>query len=183
MPGSQPVTTSTASDINVAKQLAVEARIANEKKSLLVAYLLWLFLFPIGIQNFYVGRTKTGVLELVLAIVLVPLFLLALVSALAGDTSDTAQAVATSTFVLLVLMGCCWLWDLFTLPFAVHKHANKLREKLYRDYGIVEKEIHHFTPPEIREHEPQMSSQSIPQSQPQAQAPQRRMPPAYNRDE
>ncbi len=46
------------------KQMVIEAN----RKSVGVAYLLWLFLGGFGVHRFYAGSTKAGVMQLVLAI-------------------------------------------------------------------------------------------------------------------
>jgi TM2 domain-containing membrane protein YozV len=47
------------------EQLAVvEQRIANENKSTALAYVFWLFTGILGIHNFYIGRLKLGIVEL-----------------------------------------------------------------------------------------------------------------------
>ncbi|MBV7259368.1 TM2 domain-containing protein [Erythrobacter crassostreae] len=46
------------------KQMVFEAN----RKSMGIAYLLWLFLGFFGVHRFYAGSTKTGVMQLVLAL-------------------------------------------------------------------------------------------------------------------
>jgi TM2 domain-containing membrane protein YozV len=50
--------------LSVEQLTYIEARLANEKKSVVVAYLLWFFLGWFGAHNFYMGRTLYGVLQL-----------------------------------------------------------------------------------------------------------------------
>lgn len=54
--------------LSTQEQLLVEQRLANEKKSTGVAYLLWFFLGGLGGHRFYLGRSGTGALMLVLTI-------------------------------------------------------------------------------------------------------------------
>lgn len=51
-------------DENAHKQMVFEAN----RKSVGIAYLLWLFLGAFGVHRFYAGATKTGIMQLVLAI-------------------------------------------------------------------------------------------------------------------
>ena len=44
--------------------VVVEQRIANENKSTALAYVFWLFTGILGIHNFYIGRLKLGLVEL-----------------------------------------------------------------------------------------------------------------------
>lgn len=50
-------------------QILIEHRVANEAKSVGVAYALWLFLGLIGVHRFYLGRKGTGLAMLALTIV------------------------------------------------------------------------------------------------------------------
>lgn|SRR5699024_9970757 len=44
------------------KQLSiVNSELENQKKSMLVAYLIWFFLGGLGVHRFYVGKTGSGV--------------------------------------------------------------------------------------------------------------------------
>ena len=49
--------------------MLVEQRLANDKKSTAVAYVLWFFLGGLGAHRFYLGRTGSAVGMLVLTIV------------------------------------------------------------------------------------------------------------------
>lgn len=48
--------------------ILVEQRLANDKKSTLVAYLLWFFLGGFGVHRFYLGKTGSGAIMLGLLI-------------------------------------------------------------------------------------------------------------------
>ncbi|ETD88999.1 TM2 domain-containing protein [Rhodobacter capsulatus] len=48
--------------------ILVEQRLANDKKSTLVAYLLWFFLGGFGVHRFYLGKSGSGAIMLVLMI-------------------------------------------------------------------------------------------------------------------
>lgn len=50
-------------------QMLIETRLMNEKKSTLVAYLLWLFLGTLGIHHFYMGNTLLGIVYIILGII------------------------------------------------------------------------------------------------------------------
>lgn len=51
-----------ALDIN--EQILIEARLANEGPSLVLAYLFWLFLGIVSAHRFYLGRPKTAILQI-----------------------------------------------------------------------------------------------------------------------
>jgi TM2 domain-containing membrane protein YozV len=76
----------------------VETRLTNEAKSVLVAYILWIFLGGIGMHNFYIGRIMLGICEAILCLLgfififaaglgvifLVPLAVLLFIACLSG---------------------------------------------------------------------------------------------------
>ncbi len=75
--------------ISVQEQMLIEQRVTNDAKSLGVAYLLWVFLSGLGAHRFYLGRTGSAIIMVVLfvlgiitgGILLVPLFIWALIDA------------------------------------------------------------------------------------------------------
>jgi TM2 domain-containing membrane protein YozV len=54
--------------LSTQQQMLVEQRLANDKKSTGVAYLLWFFLGGFGAHRFYLGKTGSAVAMLVLTI-------------------------------------------------------------------------------------------------------------------
>lgn len=50
--------------ISIDQQLLVEARVANEQKSQMAAYGLWLFLGIISAHRFYLGRPLSAILQI-----------------------------------------------------------------------------------------------------------------------
>lgn len=52
---------------NVQQQLLIEQRVANESKSQLVAYLLAILLWGLGVHRMYLGRWASGIVMLVLS--------------------------------------------------------------------------------------------------------------------
>lgn len=51
--------------MDVDKQLLIEARIANDRKSVGVAYALWFFLGIISAHRFYMGKPVSAILQVV----------------------------------------------------------------------------------------------------------------------
>jgi TM2 domain-containing membrane protein YozV len=119
---------------------AVETRVASERKSTGLAYVLWFFLGTLGIHNFYLGRTVLGLVQ-VACFVLGPLSmilgLLGIVFSTAGDPgqepSTAGLAIGSLGFltgiIAAVVLGVTLLVDLFTIPSAVTKHADSLRRR------------------------------------------------------
>ena len=113
-------------------QLAVEARVANEKKSTGLAYLLFFLLGSIGVHNFYLGRGGLGALQLVcfgLGSVLVGV---AAAQEQSGRSSDAVGFLlaAVVAWLVWVMWGVSLLVDLFVIPSAVQRHTAALREQV-----------------------------------------------------
>lgn len=51
--------------------MVVEARVANEQKSVGVAYALWFFLGILSLHRFYLGRPGTAILQILSYFILV----------------------------------------------------------------------------------------------------------------
>lgn len=49
---------------NLDKYMVVEARVANEQKSAVVAYALWFFLGILSLHRFYLGRPVSAILQI-----------------------------------------------------------------------------------------------------------------------
>jgi len=52
-------------------QILIETRIANEGPSIVVAYLLWLFLWFVSAHRLYLGRPGTAILQILSYFVLI----------------------------------------------------------------------------------------------------------------
>lgn len=52
--------------MDMQSKIYAEQRYANEKKSMLVAYLLWFFLGWLSFHRFYLGKPGTAVLQIIL---------------------------------------------------------------------------------------------------------------------
>ncbi len=104
--------------ISVDRQLLVEARIANESKSVLTAYAVWFFLvfFECTGSTFNPGRLFMIVLTIGGFVVM-----------LSGSALGALLAISAVIF----------LADLFLIPGMVERHRNELREKLSAHYAQV----------------------------------------------
>ena len=78
------------------------------KKSDLVAYLLWFFLGYLGVHRFYLGRTGSGIAMLLISVVSVPLCLIAI------------------GFAGLLVIGIWWLIDALLIPGMTRDYNNRL---------------------------------------------------------
>jgi TM2 domain-containing membrane protein YozV len=99
----------TPNDINAAQQMM---RYDANKKTALIAYLLWFFAGYLGAHRFYLGRTISGLIMLVL-------FLLSCVGML-----------ILVGFIGLAVIGLWWLIDGFLIPGMISAANNKLINSL-----------------------------------------------------
>lgn len=63
----------SGTSLDLAQKLLIEHRVANERPSQAVAYLLWLFTWMLGGHRFYLGRSGSAIAMLVLSITVVGL--------------------------------------------------------------------------------------------------------------
>lgn len=79
-----------------------------QKKSVLVAYLLWWFLGSFGAHRFYLGKTGSAVAMLIIMLISIPAMFI-----LIG-------------FVGIAVIGVWWLVDAFLIPGIAKIHNMKL---------------------------------------------------------
>jgi hypothetical protein len=122
-PRTAPPAVEQAYEISTEQLLLIEARVANEKKSVGLAYLLWFFLGALGIHNFYLGKILLGLFELLGGIVAIGLLV---TGALAGGA---AGGLAFLGLLCLIVWGAAYIVDLFLIPRRVRLHSQRLRER------------------------------------------------------
>ncbi|RWA59460.1 TM2 domain-containing protein [Mesorhizobium sp.] len=105
-------------NLSTQEQILIEQRVANEAKSAGVAYLFWFFLGALGAHRFYLGRTGTGIAELLL-------FIFGWMTIVAGVGA-----------VLLLGLGIWVLVDAFLIPGMVQAHKAEVRKRLGMDVLI-----------------------------------------------
>ena len=97
---------------DIQRQMLLEMRVSNEKKSVGLAYVLWFFLGLLGVHNFYLGSTGLGSFQLFGGLGSVILFF-------------------SGSPLIGVLLFCAWLvsfiLDLFLIPARARRHSNSLR--------------------------------------------------------
>lgn len=101
--------------LNTQEKILIEQRVANEAKSVGVAYLLLIFLGSLGAHRFYLGATGTAVTMLLL-------FIVGLVTSFIGIG-----------LVFLAIVGIWWIVDLFLIPGIVQAHKETVRARLTSD--------------------------------------------------
>lgn len=92
--------------------LYVEQRIANEKKSEILAYVLWFFLGWFGVHRMYLGRWATGVMMTVLAL---------------------GAMIPFLGLIPLVILGIWWFLDLFLTHAMIDEDVRQMRRSFAND--------------------------------------------------
>lgn len=105
--------------LSTQQQMLIEQRLSNDKKSTLVAYLLWFFLGFFGAHRFYMGRPGSAVAQLALA-------LIGLVTAFIGVG-----------LVLLLVWGVWVLVDAFLIPGMIDRDTRDRRMQLSNELALV----------------------------------------------
>lgn len=101
--------------ISTQEQMLIEQRVTNEAKSTGAAYLIWFFLDGLGGHRFYLGKTGSAVVMLILFVV----GLATLVVAVGG--------------ILLVIVGIWALVDAFLIPGMIQQQKDEVRRRLTMD--------------------------------------------------
>ena len=108
--------------LSTQQQQLVEQRVANDAKSMLVAYLLAIFLGGLGVHRFYLGRTNSGIVMLVMCIV------------------GWLTAAFVIGLVLLIPLAIWLLVDLFLIPGMVEADKRNLRARVSQELSIMSSE-------------------------------------------
>ncbi len=131
-----------------------QIRYDADKKSKLVAYLLWFFLGAFGAHRFYAKRVLTGFIQLLMWAGAVALMVIAMMPAwdslqksaeadAAGTPDPALQQAATEAMAavvqspmylgglaLLAIFGIWWLVDAFLIPGWIRRHNEALLASL-----------------------------------------------------
>lgn len=59
--------------LDLQQQAYIEARLTNEGPSMLLAYVLWIFLGLLSAHRFYLGRPKSAIIQILLCLIAVGL--------------------------------------------------------------------------------------------------------------
>ena len=97
------------------RRILVETTVANNKKSVGIAYLLWFFFGAFGGHNYYVGKPMLGAAQA-----------FGYILAWAMYFSDSP---VLST-LLFIAVGISLVFDLCFIPGRIYAHTEKMRESL-----------------------------------------------------
>ena len=98
--------------------MLIEAEVTRNKKSLIVAYLLWLFLGGLGGHDFYTRKIMFGIGKIVLTVL--------------GLACLTA--FPPLSLVCFVVLSIWFFLDLFLIPGRIRKIEANTRERLTKQY-------------------------------------------------
>lgn len=108
---------------------AVELRVANERKSAGLAYVLLVFTNGLGIHNLYLGKWGRAIVEILLTV----FGFIFMVAGFVSDNKD-AQAVLVLGLILTGFNGLMLIWDLFSIPRYVRRHSELIRNRVINEY-------------------------------------------------
>ena len=97
------------------ERILIEHRIANDGKSIIVAYLLLIFFGGFGAHRFYLGRTGSAVAQLLLFIL------------------GWLTLVFVVGFVLLLVVGIWVIVDIFLVPGIIQSQKDSMRQRLTQE--------------------------------------------------
>jgi hypothetical protein len=111
-----------SAQLSVAQLQLIESRIANERKSLGLAYLLWFLFGPWGVCNWYLGKPRLAVLQIAGGILGGVLFMI-------GGQLIAPSLVSFVGLLILAAWVLLFLADLFLIPRRAKAHSDRLRHQ------------------------------------------------------
>jgi TM2 domain-containing membrane protein YozV len=105
--------------LSTQQQILVEQRLANEKKSAAVAYLLWFFLPAFAVHRFYLGSPGIAAAQIAL---------------FWGGLLLSAVLIGIP---LLIVFGIWWIVDAFLINGLVAKDAAEKRARLMNEVALT----------------------------------------------
>jgi TM2 domain-containing membrane protein YozV len=105
--------------LSTQQQMLVEQRLANEKKSTGISYLLWFFLGAFGAHRLYLGKIGS-------AIAMICLF-----------WGGAVLSLILVGYVLLLAYGIWWLVDAFLIPGMVERDAQQRRLRIAQEVDAL----------------------------------------------
>lgn len=116
----------------------IEARLQNERKSLVLAYVFWLCLGTFGAHHWYLGRKRWAILYTSCVILMTVSVLFRGATNTMGFDTASVTSILSAIPILIVSFGL--LLDLFWMPRYTREAIEKKRSELieqYRQNGYV----------------------------------------------
>jgi TM2 domain-containing membrane protein YozV len=105
--------------LSTQQQMLVEQRLTNDRKSTGTAYVLWLFVGFLGGHRFYLGRSGSGVAQLVLTIL------------------GWLTLVFGIGLLFLLIVGVWVLVDAFLIPGMIEADTAAKRLRISSEVGLM----------------------------------------------
>jgi len=128
--------------LTVEQQILIEQRIANDGKSMLVAYILWFFFYGLAAHRFYLGHIRSAIVMLVMSVLGAILALGGVMVLQAWPDTPPDMAGMTVFLIGFFLLGIVLVWaviDAFLIPGMVRQQRAALRQKLTSYYKRYKK--------------------------------------------
>lgn len=107
------------------KQLSIlNSEMEKHKRSVGLAYVLFIFFGSIGVHKFYIGKILWGIVYFLIGVLGWLTILTSGVAAIADD-AEAASGLGTFGIICLVVLGILLLIDLFTIPRQINKKLEK----------------------------------------------------------
>lgn len=114
------------------KQLSIlNSEMEKHRRSVGLAYVLFIFFGSIGVHKFYIGKTLWGVIYFILGVLGWITLFTGGIAAIAEDTGAAAGLGAFGIFCLIIL-GILLFIDLFTIPRQINKKYEKAEEEVIK---------------------------------------------------
>ncbi|MCH5520360.1 TM2 domain-containing protein [Pseudomonas syringae] len=98
----------------IQSEMLIEQKVANSQKSTGVAYLLWFFLGGFGGHRFYLGKTGTAVVQLIITL------------------------IGCFTLIPLIITGIWLLIDAFLIPAIIRENTDGLRHQARLEVALLQ---------------------------------------------
>lgn len=105
--------------LSTEQQMLVEQRLANDKKSTGIAYLLWFFLAGFAAHRFYLGKTGSAIAMLLL---------------FWGGVLLTVIGIG---LLMMLAVGVWWIVDAFLIPGIIEADTRERRAQIANEIGAL----------------------------------------------
>lgn len=123
--------------LSVEQQILIEQRIANDRKSTLVAYILWFFFYGLAAHRFYLGYIRSAIAMLTITALGFILTLGGTIMLNVPRNADFYSLGFTLFLIGFILLGIILVWailDAFLIPGMIREQKKQLRQHLTSYY-------------------------------------------------
>lgn len=113
------------------ERLVVNSELQLKKKSIVLAYVLLIFLGEFSIHRFYLGYTRSAIIRAVAYLVGGIITLIGVFADMSGDTS----APLLLGWFILGILGLLNFIDLFLIPSLIRKREERIKSEVVSDFN------------------------------------------------